>query len=138
MNCVLKNDEFEYKRSKKWVTANDPGTSISPLCGGVGGPHGCGWSNVTGCKGAHGPAAAMQDHEIVAVTWEREGDPTAPESDQSGPLIDVSKWKLSSGEAVSPLVWSPGFASPLGKPFADLSSAGMFYWSAHEPYCWNR
>ena len=28
---------------EKWETANDPGTSVSHLCDGVGGPHGCGW-----------------------------------------------------------------------------------------------
>jgi len=41
-----------------------------------------------------------------------------PGHDDSGPIIDVSKWRLSSGEAVSPLVWSPHLTSPLGEPIA--------------------
>ena len=60
----------------------------------------------------------MQDHEIVAVTWEREGDPVEPTHDDSGPIIDVAQWKLSSGEPVSPLVWSAGLTSPLGENLA--------------------
>ena len=60
----------------------------------------------------------MQDHEIVAVTWAREGDPVEPSHDDSGPIIDVAQWKLSSGEPVSPLVWSAGLTSPLGENLA--------------------
>merc|ERR1711871_161702 len=105
----------------RWVTANDPATSINHICNGqIGSEHGCGWNNVTGCKNAYsgGPSAAMQDHEIVAVTWERKDDPVEPSSDESGPIIVVSKWKLSSGEAISPLVWSPNLVSPLGVPLS--------------------
>ena len=60
----------------------------------------------------------MQDHEIVAVTWGREGDPVEPTHDNSGPIIDVAQWKLSSGEPVSPLVWSAALTSPLGENLA--------------------
>ena len=63
-------------------------------------------------------AAAMQDHEIISVTWQREGDPVEPSHDDSGPIIDVAQWKLSSGEPVSPLVWSAGLTSPLGENLA--------------------
>ena len=102
--------------SQKWETANDPGATISHLCDDVGGPHGCGWSNVSGCRDANSHLSlAMRDHEIVSVTWEH---PTDDGSNESGPIIDVGRWKLSSGEAVSPLVWSPSLASPLGQPLA--------------------
>ena len=60
----------------------------------------------------------MQDHEIISVTWEREGDPVEPAHDDSGPIVDVAEWKLSSGEPVSPLVWSAGLISPLGENLA--------------------
>eukprot|EP01051_Picozoa_sp_SAG22_P018421 SAG22_NODE_3097_length_1945_cov_1.362405_2_plen_70_part_00 len=52
------------------------------------------------------------------MTWEKPGDPIDPSSDKSGPIIDASEWKLSSGEPISPLVWSPGLVSPLGAPLA--------------------
>lgn len=41
-----------------------------------------------------------------------------PAHDNSGPLVDVAEWKLSSGEPVSPLVWSAGLTSPLGENLA--------------------
>jgi len=31
-----------------------------------------------------------------------------------GPVVDAQNLKLSDGTEVSPLVWSPGFSSPLG------------------------
>ena len=46
------------------------------------------------------------------------GDPVEPSSDESGEIVDVAGWQLSSGEPATPLVWSPGFASALGEPLA--------------------
>jgi hypothetical protein len=58
-----------------------------------------------------GPGAAMQDHEIYAMTWAFAAD---SEGHDGGPILNVSDWTLSDGESVSPLVWSPKLSSPLG------------------------
>lgn len=36
-----------------------------------------------------------------------------------GPVVDVKDLRLSNGEAVSPLVWSPYLTSPLGEPLRN-------------------
>jgi hypothetical protein len=109
--------EFWDDVQQRWVTSNDPGAGVGNMCGGaVGSAHGCGWSNVSGCRDANSHLSlAMRDHEIVSVTWEHPADDG---SNESGPIIDVGRWKLSSGEAISPLVWSSSLASPLGQPLA--------------------
>ncbi len=80
----------------------------------------------------------MQDHEIFAVTWSaaagadtwlakhrasRPGStPVAGSTDDvdGGPVVDVANLTLTSGEKVSPLVWSPVLQSPTGRPLKDV------------------
>ena len=63
----------------------------------------------------------MRDHEIFAITW---SDPHEEEDDASsidgGPVLDVKDLKLSNGESVSPLVWSPKLSSPLGTALKNI------------------
>ena len=35
------------------------------------------------------------------------------------PLVDAASYALTDGTAVSPLVWAPRLASPLGEPLKD-------------------
>ncbi|CAE7368511.1 unnamed protein product [Symbiodinium microadriaticum] len=66
----------------------------------------------------HASDAYFEDHEILAPTWSAVGDD--PEV-HGGPILDVAKdLVLSSGEAVSPLVWSPRLTSPLGIPLKNV------------------
>lgn len=70
-----------------------------------------------GCDCSSSAGSAMQDHDILAPTWSVSGD----ESIHGGPIVDVgSSLRLSTGEAVSPLVWSPHLTSPLGLPLKDV------------------
>lgn len=70
-----------------------------------------------GCDCSSNAGSAMQDHDILAPTWSVSGD----ESIHGGPIVDVgSSLRLSTGEAVSPLVWSPHLTSPLGLPLKDV------------------
>ena len=69
--------------------------------------HGCGWSEDHGCsKVMGGPGAAMQDHEIFAVTW---SDVGGDASVHGGPIVDAADFPWS------PLVWAPGHVSPNGE-----------------------
>eukprot|EP00439_Symbiodinium_sp_Y106_P080098 s234_g18.t2 len=66
----------------------------------------------------HASDAYFEDHEILAPTWSAVGDD--PDV-HGGPILDVAKdLVLSSGEAVSPLVWSPRLTSPLGIPMKNV------------------
>ena len=120
------------------VFVNDPPSTSEPdagLCGNFSESTGCGYDPVKGCEGANGPGLAMRDHEIFAITWsdveggnlwlqrQREMYSIATEADMDidgGAVIDVADLKLSNGEAVSPLVWSPVLTSPMGKPMKDV------------------
>lgn len=113
--------EFYSTMTNQWEFLNvPPGTSVgdASLCKNFTAMHGCSWSNVTGCVGAHGAAAAMQDHPIVSPSW------VLPTDDMQqldgGEVLDVGSLKLSSGEAVSPLVWSPRLTSPIGTPLRTV------------------
>lgn len=107
--------EYWDDQEERWEFINVPPTSLEPdsqLCD-FSVEHGCDWSETTGCKKAtSGPSRAMRDHEIFAATW------TLPdEYDRKmdgGPIVDSANLQLSNGEQVSPLVWSPRLASPLG------------------------
>lgn len=77
---------------------------------------GCSYSNATGCKKATFPGAAMRDHEILSWTWDFEGE----NGFEGGAVVDVKDLRLSSGEPVSPLVWSPRLQSPLGTPLKNI------------------
>jgi hypothetical protein len=66
------------------------------------------------CDGvAGGAGAAMQDHEILSVTW------SLPQDDPE--VLDVAGRLLTDGRtALTPLVWSPVLASPLGQPLRNV------------------
>lgn len=71
-----------------------------------------------GCQCSSNAGASMQDHDILSVTWSPVGDDPVL---NGGIVIDVAEsLRLSTGEAVSPLVWSPNLRSPLGKPLKDV------------------
>ena len=54
----------------------------------------------------------MRDHEIFAITWSK------PEDDDE--VVDVAGRTLSDGKTpLTPLVWSPALASPLGLPLRN-------------------
>ena len=59
----------------------------------------------------------MRDHEIYAVTWNFRNEVNEKDG---GEILDVSNLQLSSGEHVSPLVWSPILSSPVGQPLKDV------------------
>lgn len=113
--------EYWDNEAKKWVYVNvPPGTSVpnKGLCD-WSDEHGCDYNNETGCSNLHGgPGSAMQDHEIFSVTWSI-GDEIS-EAEQGGPVVDVAHLRLSSGEPVSPLVWSPSLTSPDGQVLRDI------------------
>lgn len=71
-----------------------------------------------GCACGSPAGRAMQDHDILAPTWSLPGeDPEA----HGGPVLDVATGlRLSTGQAVSPLVWSPRLTSPLGISLKDV------------------
>ncbi|CAJ1383770.1 unnamed protein product [Effrenium voratum] len=71
-----------------------------------------------GCSCSSNAGKAMQDHEILAPTWGAAGsDPRV----HGGTVLDVAtSLRLSNGEAVSPLVWSPQLKSPLGLPLKNV------------------
>ncbi len=60
----------------------------------------------------------MQDHEIVAATWNLPGEAEPSAAADGGPVVPGPAWVLSSGEPVTPMVWAPALASPLGEPLA--------------------
>ncbi len=107
----------EWWHNGSWVFQNVPPSTSSPnspsLCGNWTKRHGCGWSEKDGCtKVSGGPAAASVDHEIYAITWSDSSD--IPSSIDGGRVLDVASITLTSGEPVSPLVWSPMLKSPVG------------------------
>ena len=97
-----------------------------------------------------------KDHEILSVTWVKAGEqdpgsntgpstvPTVTGSVTSSTggsdgntVIDVADLTLTTGEHVTPLVWSPFLTSPLG---TDLSHDGSLrvvnrtdFYRCHEP-----
>lgn len=120
LNFVTDHNWVEYfdSEASEWVFQNVPPTTATPDGGGpcASGSytkgHGCDWNNETGCSNiARGPGLAARDHEIYAITWEHPSDDA---------VIDVQNLRLSSGEPVSPLVWSPRLTSPLGTPLKNV------------------
>jgi len=109
--------EFWDTQTGNWEFVNvPPGTSVpnKGLCGDDFDPKtGCHYNKTTGCSAVTGgPGAASRDHEIFAVTWGSVAD-FDPKL-HGGELVDVKDLKLSSGEEVSPLVWSPALHAPDG------------------------
>jgi len=110
-----------------WDIVNvPPSTKVldDGLCGTFSSSRGCGFDTTAppGHECDHvtgGPGAAMQDHEIFAVTW---AVPRGHGSEdlEGGPIINVSALRLTNGEPGSPLVWSPLLSSPLGQPLRDV------------------
>ena len=118
-----------------WTFVNVPPQSKLPdegLCGSdFDASHGCGFDPTAAkgaeCEKASGPGAAMQDHEIFAVTWsqpddeealERTSDPTVEEG---GPVLSVAGRVLTDGHTpLTPLVWASQLTSPLGEPLRDV------------------
>ena len=54
---------------------------------------------------------------FAVATWSSPGESTS-EID-GGTVVDVKDLRLTSGEAVSPLVWSPSLASVAGEALKD-------------------
>ena len=120
-----------------WTFVNVPPASKEPdagLCGAdFNEANGCGFDRTkpsgSECEGVHGgPGAAMQDHEIFAVTWSKPGEDAAAEGagsmgaiDEGGPVIDPAGRSLTDGHTpLTPLVWAPKLASPLGAPLRNV------------------
>merc|ERR1740117_1394461 len=115
--------EYWSSEESKWVFINDPPQTTDEnqgLCGNFSDVTGCDYNALTGCSDAKsGPALASRDHEIFSVTWSLSGEEGSfPQ--QGGDVIDVRNLRLSSGEEVSPLVWSPRLVSPLGEPLRNV------------------
>mmetsp|Transcript_78762 Transcript_78762/g.228682 ORF Transcript_78762/g.228682 Transcript_78762/m.228682 type:complete len:320 (-) Transcript_78762:92-1051(-) len=67
-----------------------------------------------GCECSSPAGKAARDHDIFATTWASPGDDPHL---HGGSVFDVGRdLVLSTGEPVSPLVWSPQLRSPLGEP----------------------
>jgi hypothetical protein len=112
INSFLNNHNWAeiWQSDGSWAFHNVPPGSKAPnspsLCDWTEG-HGCGWSEDHGCsKVMGGPGAAMQDHEIFAVTW---SDVGGDASVHGGPIVDAADFPWS------PLVWAPGHVSPNGE-----------------------
>lgn len=107
-----------------WVFTNVPPSSAvgnTGLCS-YDVDHGCNYDNTTGCSAiSGGPGAAMQDHEIFAVTWAVAGDVDAQYDDArtQGPVLDAANLRLTDGSEVSPLPWASQLTSPLGVPLKN-------------------
>ena len=56
---------------------------------------------------------------MLAITWSFPGEQTDPSFD-GGEVIDVAEFTLSDGTPVSPMVWAPQLASPLGQPLKNV------------------
>ena len=80
-----------------------------------------------GCSAAWAGGSAIgsasADHEIFAASWSLPGDSDGDDNDgggggcfDGGPVVDSGVLALSDGTPVSPLVWAPRLASPLGVP----------------------
>lgn len=77
------------------------------------------YSEQEGCSCSSNAGKAARDHEILASTWSKESE--SSEQFDGGPVLDVAtKLHLTSGEPVSPLVWSPHLTSPLGIPIKNV------------------
>jgi hypothetical protein len=112
--------EYWSTETNEWVFINVPPVDFTPnsgLCDNFSVQTGCGYSNISGCKNADPPGLAMRDHEIFSYTWDFESEHKHYEG---GHIIDVKDLKLSSGEVVSSLVWSPNLVSPLGTKMKNI------------------
>ena len=116
--------EYWDDKANKWVFQNDPpGAAIpdSPSLCHYNETTGCNYDSKTGCSElTGGPGAAARDHEIYAITWSDPHDGTGDNNVDGGPVLDVKNLKLSSGEQVSPLVWSPRLSSPIGEALKNV------------------
>ena len=113
--------EFWDTESRTWEYINVPPGSKTPNAGlcSFNASTGCDYDPVSGCsKITGGPGAAMEDHPIVSVTWNKANE--LPHELEGGSIIEVGSLTLTSGEPVSTLVWSPGLKSPAGD---DLRSS---------------
>jgi hypothetical protein len=125
-NFLNNHNWMEYwdDEANKWVFQNDPpGAAIpdSPSLCHYNETTGCNYDPKTGCSElTGGPGAAAQDHEIYAITWSDPHDGTGDNNVDGGPVLDVKNLMLSSGEHVSPLVWSPRLSSPIGQPLKNV------------------
>ena len=114
--------------ASSWSFINvPPGTKTldGGLCGDFDSLRGCGYDKTEPagheCDSVDGgPGAAMRDHEIFAITWDLAGEHDY--AFEGGEIVDVAQLTLSTGEPVSPLVWSAALASPLGE---RLASTGL-------------
>ena len=108
-----------------WAFINVPPSSSVPnsgLCSSYSKAHGCDYDNETqACPapGSSNPGTASQDHEIFAITWSFPDEHDDPSFD-GGEVIDVADLTLSDGTPVSPMVWAPKLASPLGQPLKNV------------------
>lgn len=113
--------EYWSSEEQKWVFINDPPQNTNPdegLCGTFSEEHGCDYSSLTGCtKATSGPSLAREDHPIFAISWTNQG---AGIPEDGGEVIDVKNLRLTNGQEVSPLVWSPFLSSPLGEPLREV------------------
>ena len=113
--------EYWDEESGDWQFVNVPDTPApdTGLCN-WSKDTGCNWSNETGCDAVtSGPGVAARDHEIFAVTWSLPDE--LGETADGGPVVDVADLRLSNGEEVSPLVWSPRLSAPLsGQPLKNV------------------
>mmetsp|Transcript_34628 Transcript_34628/g.77412 ORF Transcript_34628/g.77412 Transcript_34628/m.77412 type:complete len:234 (+) Transcript_34628:639-1340(+) len=71
----------------------------------------------TGCECSSNAGKATIDHPVFSVTWSNVGDEVEIDG---GEVLDAADLTLTSGESVSPLVWSPRLASPLGLPVKNV------------------
>lgn len=112
--------EYWNDQTREWVFINVPPEDPTPNSGLCSFSYetGCDYNPVTGCDNATLLGKTMQDHEIFAPTWTLSGE--IDETLEGGPLVDAQSLKLSDGSSVSPLVWSPGFVSPLGTPMKNI------------------
>lgn len=112
INGFLNNHNWAeiWQSDGSWAWHNVPPTKKTPnspsLCPSWTKEHGCGWTKEHGCsKVTGGPGAAMQDHEIFAVTWSATGsDPSV----EGGTVVNADAFPWS------PLVWAPGHVAPNG------------------------
>lgn len=70
-----------------------------------------------GCECSSNAGKAERDHEILAVTWSPVG---GSEEYDGGEVLNMADLQLSTGESVSPLVWSPKLQSPLGHALKNV------------------
>eukprot|EP01059_Diplonema_ambulator_P023079 TRINITY_DN38483_c0_g1_i1.p1 TRINITY_DN38483_c0_g1~~TRINITY_DN38483_c0_g1_i1.p1 ORF type:complete len:411 (+),score=127.34 TRINITY_DN38483_c0_g1_i1:179-1234(+) len=73
------------------------------------------FSRETGCAGGSASYASL-DHPIFAYTWSHSED--LPLHQQGGEVLSGQDLRLTTGEPVSPLVWSPYLQDPMGRPIS--------------------